>query len=67
MKQPTVRQINAHVFAGTGTCYVYREGAATLRISRARTRKGKIEGRVIVGSPNDWEPILPGDVVELGH
>jgi hypothetical protein len=66
MKQPTVRQINAHVFAGTGTCYVYREGAPTLRISRARTRKGIVEGRVIIGSINEWEHIPSDAIVELG-
>jgi hypothetical protein len=67
MKQPTVREINAHVFAGTGNCYVYRAGKPTLRIGRARTRKGVVEGRVIVGSSNEWEPIPPDAVVELGH
>ena len=31
----------------------------------ARTRKGVMEGRVIVGSERDWEPMPVGSRVEL--
>jgi hypothetical protein len=65
MKQPTVRQINAHVFAGTGSCYIYSEGQPTLRISRARTRKGVVEGRVITGSTKEWETIPADAEIDL--
>jgi hypothetical protein len=75
MKQATVRQINAHTFAGTGVCIVHAD-KWRMRISRARTRKGVTEGRVInfvadVGSAKhctdvkDWEPIPADAVVEL--
>lgn len=46
MTQPTVRQINQHTFAGAGICVVYAAGWQ-MRISRARTRKGVKEGRVV--------------------
>jgi hypothetical protein len=65
MKQPTVRQINAHTFAGSGSCYVDLPDGRRLRIARARTRKGVIEGRVIIGSARDWEVIPAGSQIEL--
>lgn len=46
MTQPTIRQINSHLFAGTGYCMVYADGWQA-RISWARTQKGVKEGRVI--------------------
>ena len=67
MKQPTVREINAHVFAGTAYCYVNLPDGRRLRISRARTHKGVVEGRVILGSERDWEPIPADAVVELSY
>ena len=60
-KQPTVRAINAHTFAGTGYCYVSTAtGRPLFRISRARTRKGVIEGRIVNGSDKVWE-VIPAD------
>jgi hypothetical protein len=72
MKQPTVRQINEHTFAGTGVCVVYAQGWQ-MRISRARTRNGVKEGRVVnwhgergpEGGLHDWHPIPADAVVEL--
>ena len=75
MKQPTVREINSHTFAGTGVCVVYASGFQ-MRISRARTRNGVKEGRVItysysgreasnVGPIRAWEPIPAEAVIEL--
>jgi hypothetical protein len=65
MKQPNVREINAHLFGGSRYCYVDLPDGRRLRISRARTRKGVVEGRVIVGSERDWEAIPAGSHVEL--
>lgn len=65
MKQPTVRQINAHVWAGTRACYIDLPDGRRLRIARARTRKGIVEGRVILGSKKDWEPIPSTAQVEF--
>ncbi len=65
MKQPTVREINSHTFAGTAYCYVDLPDGRRIRISRARTRKGVVEGRVILGSDKDWEVIPATAVVEL--
>lgn len=68
--QPTVRQINAHLMSGSNYCYVSGEGFG-LRISRARTRKGITEGRVVNGERadgsklNEWEPIPATATVEL--
>ena len=63
--QPTVRQINAHVFAGTGSCYIDLPDGRRFRISRARTRAGVIEGKVIMGSDKDWETIPAASYIEL--
>lgn len=54
-KQPTVREINAHTFAGTGYCMVYAEGWQA-RISWARTRNGSKQGRIINWSIWDSAP-----------
>jgi len=53
-KQWTVRQINQHTFCGQGYCYVYLVDGRVLRITRARTRQGVVEGRVL---ERGWEVI----------
>lgn len=74
-QQPTVKEINNHTFAGTGVCVVYVDGFQ-MRISRARTNKGVVEGRVItfsysgrnasnVGPMKDWQAIPVDATVEL--
>lgn len=60
-----MRKINAHVWCGQAYCYVDLPDGRRLRIARARTRKGVVEGRVILGSERDWEPIPADAVVEL--
>jgi hypothetical protein len=65
IKQPTVRQINEHLQGGTKYCYVYNaEGNCLMRISRARTRQGVVEGRVIGyfgrGAYKPWH-VIPTD------
>lgn len=71
-QQPTVRQINAHLFGGSAYCYVDMPDGSRLRISRARTRYGVVEGRVICWShrasiheASDWAVIPADAVVEL--
>lgn len=64
-KRPTVREINAHLWGGSAYCYVDLPDGRRLRISRARTRKGVVEGRVILGSEKDWEVIPFGAIVDL--
>lgn len=77
-KQPTVREINAHLFAGQGVCMVYRTDGIQFRISRIRTRQGQREGRVITGGGyynqnggtrwlDDWEAIPDDATVELKY
>lgn len=63
--QPTVRKINSHLFGGSHYCYIDLPDGRRLRISRARTRKGVVEGRVILGSEKDWETIPADAAVEL--
>jgi hypothetical protein len=65
IKQPTVRKINDHLWCGQHYCYVDLPDGRRLRISRARTRKGVLEGRVIIGSEKDWEVIPPTARIEL--
>jgi hypothetical protein len=65
MKSPSVRRINAHLFGGSGYCYVDLPDGWRIRISRARSRKGVVEGRVILGSEKKWEVIPANAVVEL--
>lgn len=71
----TTRQINSHLASMVGYCVVYADGFQ-MRISRARTRKGIMEGRVInysysgrnavnVGPIRDWEPIPENATMEL--
>lgn len=57
MMKTTVREINSHLQSCTAYCYVTRADGSNFRISRARTRKGVMEGRVINGSEKEWEPI----------
>jgi hypothetical protein len=65
MPMPTVREINAHLATMRGYCYVDLPDGRRIRISRARTRKGVVEGRIILGSPKAWEAIPAGSHVEL--
>lgn len=64
---PTVREINAHLASYSAYCYVDLPDGRRLRISRARTRKGVVEGRVIIGSEKTWEAIRAGSSVELSY
>lgn len=64
-KTITAREINAHLASMTTYCYVTLANGNRLRISRARTREGVLEGRVIIGSPRAWEPIPDGAAFEL--
>ncbi len=65
MKTPSVREINEHLFGGSRYCYVNLPDGRRLRISRARTRKGVLEGRIVLGSDKEWETIPEGSKVEL--
>lgn len=64
-RQPTVREINSHLASCSSYCYVDLPDGRRLRISRARSVKGVVEGRVILGSPRIWEVIPEGSRVEL--
>lgn len=64
-KQPTVKAMNAHLFAGTGYCMIYAEGWQA-RISWARTRKGVKQGRVINWSISDSMPAPETTVDQMG-
>ena len=71
MRQPTTREINAHLASMSGYCMVYADGWQ-MRISRARTRNGTKEGRVVNGSgpkwqvfSSDWKKIPVDATVEL--
>lgn len=64
-KQVTVREINAHLQSDTAYCYVTRADGSNFRIARARTRNGVMEGRVINGSPKEWEMIPAGATSSL--
>lgn len=66
--KPSVKEINSHVFAGTGYCYVSMADGRRMRISWARSKKGTVEGRVINTSgwtPKRWEVIPTDATVEL--
>ena len=65
LRETTVRAINAHLWAGVGACYVDLPDGRRIRVSRVRTRRGVIEGRVILGSARVWETIPPDAEVEL--
>jgi hypothetical protein len=64
-KQTTVREINAHVFAGTGYCVIRMNDGSAVRISRAKTQSGQKMGRVVNGSPLAWIAIPEDAVIEL--
>lgn len=61
----TVREINGHLWAGAGSCYVDLPDGRRIRVSRVRTRRGMVEGRVITGSSRVWEEIPADAEVEL--
>jgi hypothetical protein len=68
LKQPTVREINAHVFAGVGAAYIQTKDGIRFRVSRVRTRNGTVEGKVINGNVHwlkEWHPIPADADVEL--
>ena len=65
MKQPTVREINTHLFGGVHSCYVNMPDGNRLRISVARTRKGVLEGRIVNGSASVWKIIPVTTTIEL--
>lgn len=65
LKKWTVREINAHVWAGTGSCYIDLPDGRRIRISRLRTRGGVVEGRIVLGSRKAWEKIPADAAVEL--
>ncbi len=62
-KQPTVRQINAHLFAGSKYCYIRFDGEC-IRIRRAKTVKGILQGHQI-GGECKWVEIPPHASIEL--
>jgi hypothetical protein len=66
-KQPTPREINQHLWAATGYCYVTLPDGRRFRVSRVRTMRGVLKGRVITGSGSEkfWEAIPPDAVIEL--
>lgn len=66
-RQPTVRAINSHVFAGTGYCYVTLPDDKRSRIGHAKSIKGALYGRVIgFGyALHAYELIPLGSAVEL--
>lgn len=49
-----VKRINSWTWAGAGSCYCDLQDGQRVRISRARTVKGEVQGRVIIGSPQVW-------------
>ncbi len=63
--QVTLRQVNAHLWAATGSAYVNLPDGRRLRISYMRTRKGVREGRVVLGSAKPWEVIPDTATIEL--
>ena len=63
--QPTTRRINAHLWGGTGYCYITRTDGTRFRVSRVRVVRGQFMGRVINGSPKVWERIEPDYHIEL--
>lgn len=70
-KQPTVREINAHLMSGSSYCYVSFTDGRCMRIARARTQQGIRQGRVINaafwpgGNCNTWETIPADAHIEL--
>ena len=65
-KQPTVRQINSHLASMTTYCYVYdAAGNYHMRITRARTRKGELQGRSL--GTGQWVAIIPADHIALTY
>jgi hypothetical protein len=68
MKQPTVREINAHEGHGRYYVRVYdANGLYLMRITRARTRKGVLEGRQLAFSGCDWRAIPTTATIRLEY
>ena len=65
MKQPAPREINRHLWAGTGSFYVALPDGRKLRVSRVRVTRGVMKGRVASGSDRVWEEIPPEARIEL--
>jgi len=63
-KRPTVREINSHLATMTTYCYIDMPDGSRMRISRARTRQGVLEGHQI-GGECEWEPIPAEAVIHL--
>ena len=63
-KQPTAREINAHLASIRPSCDVYNpDGALAMRISRARTSFGVLQGRSFW--TGEWTAIAPSQYVAL--
>jgi hypothetical protein len=55
-QQPTAREINSHLRTMRGYAYAYSDQGIFLhRFTRARSRKGVLEGRVL--GTGEWTPI----------
>ena len=65
-KRPTVREINDWV-SRDRYCYVYKNDTWAMRISRARTRKGVLEGRIVSFHDSGWKVIENTDTVLLSE
>jgi hypothetical protein len=65
MRQITTRAINGHLASMTSYCYIDLPDGRRIRVSRVRTVRGAVQGRVIMGSPKWWETIPPDAIVEL--
>jgi hypothetical protein len=65
LERITTRAINAHLASMTSYCYVNLPDGRRLRISRVRTVRGQVHGRIITGSPKWWEVIPAEAVIEL--
>lgn len=64
-KNPTVRQINDRLWCGQGYCYITFDNRC-IRVSRVRTVKGTLQGRVINGAePMTWATIPAHARIEL--
>lgn len=68
MKQPTVREINAHLASLRYYVRVYDpNGLYLMRITRARTRKNVLEGRQLAYGGCFWRPIPPDATIRLEY
>jgi hypothetical protein len=63
-KQPTAREINAHLSSMRSYCDVYnQDGTVAVRISRSRTVDGVLQGRSLW--TGEWTAIEPSQYVAL--